>query len=112
MRLSPVIAKPKISPISTPMKISWNTLTQKCHATGRSLWKSTLQNVTKRMKNMNIGSMASKIGSKNLAAASNCGVNAKMRYSKAPVPIDTGSVQSLITLIVLSLIIYSLSSFR
>ena len=109
MRLSPVIVKPSISPMSTPMNISWNTLTQRCHVTGRSLWKSTLQNVTKRIKNINIGRMASKIGSKNIAASSSCGVKAKMRYSNAPVLIDTGNVQSLINLMVLSFIIYPLS---
>ena len=62
-----------------PMKNNWKRLTQRCQATGRNLWKSTLQNVTKSTRNINIGRMVSKTGPKNSDAESNWGVKAKNR---------------------------------
>ena len=47
------------------------------------------------MKNMNNGRMVAKNGPIAVAASSNWGVKANTRYSAAPVPIATGSVQSL-----------------
>ena len=69
----------RMAVIRMAMKSTWNSPTQKCHATGRNFRKSTLQNVTKSTRNMNIGRMALKMGSKKSAAVSNCGVKAKIR---------------------------------
>ena len=65
--------------IATPMNTIWDNASHKCHATGRMRWKSTLQNVTKRMKNINKGTILSKNGAKKVAAPSSAGVKAKSR---------------------------------
>ena len=57
----------------------WNSATQKCHITGRMRWKSTLQNVTKRMRNMNSGRIVLKNGPITWAGPSRKGTKANTR---------------------------------
>lgn len=65
--------------IMMPTNSTWNSSTQPCHATGRSCRKSTLQKVTKRIRNMNSGRMVAKNGSIAVAASSSWGVKANTR---------------------------------
>ena len=57
----------------------WNKATQRCQPTGRKARKSTLQKVTKRMKNMKSGRMVSKNGSIVSPTLSNAGMKANNR---------------------------------
>ena len=100
MRLLPVMCPPTISAMSSPMNNSWKRPTQKCQPTGRSWWKSTLQNVTNSTRNIKSGRMAAKNGAIVVPASSNWGVKAKSRYNAAPAPMLTGSVQSLMNLMI------------
>ena len=66
-------------PMTIMMNNTWNKPVQKCHATGRILWKSTLQKVTNKMKNMNRGTMWSNTGPATRAMPSSIGTLAKTR---------------------------------
>ena len=74
MRFRPVIWNVTMAPTMMATNNIWNSATHQCHGTGLRRRKSTLQNVTKRMQNMNSGSMASNTGAKNRAAEASCGV--------------------------------------
>lgn len=50
-----------------------------CQRTGRNLLKSTLQNTTNRVKNINIGSNDAMMGLKKVAAPAMAGTKAKIR---------------------------------
>lgn len=64
-----------------------------CQRTGRNLLKSTLQNTTNRVKNINIGSNDAMMGLKKVAAPAMAGTKAKIRQSTLPVKMAMGSVQ-------------------
>ena len=80
--------------MTAPTKRMLNANIHRCHHTGLSPWKSTLQNVTKSTKNIKTGNRASITGAKNAAAPSSTGTNANTKYNTAPNPMATGSVQS------------------
>lgn len=58
----------------TAMNSNWNRHTHPIHLTGMSLRKSTLQKVTKRIRNMKKGKMVLKMGRKKAAADAKAGV--------------------------------------
>ena len=57
----------------------WKRLSHRCHLTGRSFLKSTLQNTTNRVKNMKMGSNDAMTGLKKRPAASRAGTKANRR---------------------------------
>ena len=65
----------------TTMKTNktWNTPIQKCHLTGMSLRKSTLQNVTYIIKNIQMGKRKSNTGSDMSETGASRGIKANSR---------------------------------
>ena len=81
------------SSVSSATKSTCTTPTHNIHLTGISRRKSTLQKVTKSIKNINRGRMRSQMGPHTRAAPSRAGTRAKTRYIAMPEAMDTGSVQ-------------------
>ena len=73
IRLLPRISNARISPTVIATNNIWNNPTHQCQRTGRNLWKSTLQKVTKSTRNMNTGKPVLHIGARRTAASSNAG---------------------------------------
>ena len=90
----PFREKAMTAAITTPTPNTWKAPSHQCHATGRRRRKSTLQNVTKSTRNMNMGSRVSNTGAALVANVSSCGTSANIMYTKHPVAMATGSVQS------------------
>ena len=93
IRLLPVSPYSTTSSVSSATNTTWTTPTHNIHLAGISRRKSTLQKVTKSIRNMNRGRMRSQMGPHTRAAPSRAGTRAKTRYITMPEAIATGNVQ-------------------